>query len=128
MSDVYSDTADLGVDDQLEIDAAAASKLANAFATGEQALRSLGTEEEPVLWPEHFDIGLSADEINFGVSPGDATIAVPYAYVGPWTQRSGDFWNVSFGAARPIHELGHLDALVNFFAEGRALAARDSEG
>ena len=126
LTDVYSDTAELGLDDQLDVDEMAAARLAEAFAVGDEALRALSTEEVPVLWPEHFDIAISADEINFGVSPGDAGIAVPYAYVGPWTSRTGDFWNESFGAARPIHDLGGVDAVVNFFAQGRALAATET--
>ena len=44
-------------------------------------------EAEPILWPEHFDVGLAVDEVNYGGSPGDVTHANPYAYVGPWTTR-----------------------------------------
>jgi hypothetical protein len=50
-----------------------------------------------VLWPEHFDIGISVDEVNYGVSPGDVHIPEPYAYVGPWHPRVGTFWNTGFG-------------------------------
>ena len=44
-----------------------------------------------VLWPEHFDVGIDANEVNYGVSPGDASCPEPYAYVGPWHfgERSG---------------------------------------
>jgi hypothetical protein len=126
LADVYADTAELGPHDTLEIDEDAAARLAEAFAIGDEALRALSAEETPVLWPEHFDIGISLGEVNFGVSPGDVGIGVPYAYVGPWKPREGDFWNVSFGAARPIHELGTAGAVLDFFAEGRALAESDS--
>ena len=126
LADVYSDKAELGPDDLLQVDDGAAARLADAFSIGDQALRALGSGEEPVLWPEHFDIAITADEVNYGVSPGDATIKVPYAYVAPWNQRAGEFWNQSFGAARPMHELGDLDAVVNFFARGKVLAAGDS--
>ena len=61
------------------------------------------TGRAAVLWPEHFDLGITVDQVNYGVSPGDADIGVPYAYVGPWTTSdlTGAFWNTSFGAARP---------------------------
>ena len=70
--------------------------------------------------PRHRD---RRDEVNYGVSPGDASIPEPYAYVGPWTPRTGDFWNASFGAARPLSALGGADAVADFFREGARLAA-----
>jgi len=75
-----------------------------------------------VLWPEHFDLAISLDQVNYGVSPGDTHLAVPYAYVGPWspTEFVGPFWNTSFGAAHPLTE---IDDLGSFFAEGRLLTA-----
>ena len=45
----------------------------------------LAPDETPILWPEHFDIGISVGEVNYGVSAGDGYLAVPYAYVGPWS-------------------------------------------
>ena len=39
---------------------------------------------QPVLWPEHFDLAIDVDEVNYGVSPGDGYHGAPYAYVGPW--------------------------------------------
>jgi len=98
-------------------------------AGGWLALRRLasdvGLKEEPVLWPEHLDVALAHDEVNFGVSPGDAWAAVPYAYVGPWEPRRGDFWTAPFGAARRLDELGGADGVAAFFAEGRRRAAED---
>ena len=35
---------------------------------------------------------------GLGVSAGDDYYPTPYAYVGPWTQRTGPFWNAPFGA------------------------------
>jgi hypothetical protein len=75
-----------------------------------------------VLWPEHFDVSITVDEVNYGVSPGDGYLGEPYAYVGPYTPRSGAFWNAPFGAARPLATLGELEAVVEFFTEGRTLA------
>jgi hypothetical protein len=74
---------------------------------------------EPVLWPEHFDLAVTVDEVNYGVSPGDTYLDEPYAYVGPWQARTGPFWNAPFGAARPLSELGDADAVAGFFTEAR---------
>jgi len=70
-------------------------------ADGDRALQNLDPAQVPVLWPEHFDIGITVAEVNYGVSPGDASIGEPYAYVGPWHVPDGAFWNQPFGAARP---------------------------
>ena len=78
-----------------------------------------------MLWPEHLDVAITVDEVNLGLSPGDAGIGEPYAYVGPWAPRRGDFWNVSFGAARLLTELGGVDEVTGFFREGAALAVSD---
>jgi len=74
------------------------------------------------LWPEHFDLGSTLGEINFGFSPGDDAISHPYAYVGPWTPKEGSFWNQPFGATRTNGELTTVDQALAFFEEGRALA------
>ncbi len=122
LGDVYSDGSGLTPDHVLEVDVAAADEIAEAFRAGDLALAALAPDVERVLWPEHFDLGLSLDEVNYGVSAGDTFLEVPYAYVGPWSpgQVSGAFWNAPFGAARPLADLADLAA---FFAEGRALTA-----
>jgi hypothetical protein len=122
LTDVYTDGPGLGIDHVLHLDPAAAHEIAEAFRLGDLALADLAPDVERVLWPEHFDLGLALDEVNYGVSAGDTLLEVPYAYVGPWsrTSVSGSFWNAPFGAARPVAELPDLAA---FFAEGRALSA-----
>ncbi|WP_214413270.1 hypothetical protein [Sphaerisporangium fuscum] len=117
---LYSDGSGASLDDVLRVDADAAARLAESLAHGDAALRELVPGEIPVLWPEHFDLGISVDKVNYGVSLGDGYIPVPYAYVGPWEPRSGPFWNAPFGAARP---LGEVPDLLAFFAEGRERAA-----
>ena len=87
------------------MDPAAAAELADWLARGDQALRALAPDVEPVLWPEHFDLGIQLDEVNYGISPGDAGHPRPYAYVGPWKPRTGPFWNAPFGALRTADEL-----------------------
>jgi len=115
---VYRDGSGVQLDDTLHVDAGAAERIAHAYATGDEALRSFASDQVPILWPEHFDIGIAMEgrRVNLGVSPGDATIPVPYMYVGPWDSRPvDDFWNQPFGAAR---ELGSSTAeVVAFFTE-----------
>ena len=43
-------------------------------------------DEQPsaaVLWPEHFDLGITAGAVNYGTSPGDGYCPVPYLYASP---------------------------------------------
>jgi hypothetical protein len=122
LGDVYSDRADVGVDDPLGVDSAHLAVLVDALAVGDAALRAFAPDQEPVLWPEHLDVAISRDEVNYGVSPGDAHLPAPYAYVGPWTPRTGEFWNESFGAARPLSALGGAGAVADFFRDGARLA------
>ncbi len=122
LSDVYSDGAGVGTGEVVTVSPAAAALLAAAFASGGAALARLAPDAEAVLWPEHFDIGISVPEVNFGVSPGDDFEPRPYAYVGPWQVPSpGGFWNAPFGAAVALSELDGVDGIVAFFAEGRGL-------
>jgi hypothetical protein len=121
---VYSDTSTLEADTPLAVDAAAAEVICGWFVLGDAALRAFAPDVDPVLWPEHFDLGLSVDEVNYGISPGDRGHAGPYAYVGPWEARTGEFWNVSFGARRSADELTDVFAIAEFFVEGRDAARR----
>jgi hypothetical protein len=117
LSHVYKDGSGVGLDDVLEVDGDAAAVIADAYAAGDAALREVAPEETPILWPEHFDIGITVDEVNYGVSPGDTYLAAPYAYVGPWSPPpQDDFWNAPFGRALPVAE---IDDLVAFFTAGR---------
>ena len=29
------------------------------------------SDSSPILWPEHFDVGITLDQVNYGLSPGD---------------------------------------------------------
>lgn len=125
LRDVYAAGPEIRPDDLIVIDPDAATVILDAFATGDAALRAFAPDLERVLWPEHFDLGITQAEVNYGVSPGDVHVAEPYAYVGPWTPRAGAFWNTEFGAARPMTELEDVDALVAFFEEGAIRAEED---
>jgi hypothetical protein len=118
LDDVYSGGPKIAPEEQLEVDPEAARLLEDAFARGDAALRALDPAATPVLWPEHFDVGITVGEVNYGVSPGDDYLSEPYAYVGPWTPRTGDFWNAPFGAVRPVAELADI---LEFFTNGRSL-------
>lgn len=120
LSDVYSGGPAIDLDDRVDVDPAAATRILGALAAGDGALRELDPTQRPILWPEHFDVGITVDRVNYGVSPGDGQIAVPYAYVGPWTVPVGEFWNQSFGAARELPVPADPTRVVEFFRAGRA--------
>lgn len=119
----YHVATDSGPDDVVDVDPAAASLLLAAWRTGDAALRRFAPEALPVVWPEHFDVAITVDAVNYGVSPGDGYEPWPYAYVGPHDARTGDFWNAPFGAARRLSELDGVQAVTAFFERGRAEAS-----
>ncbi|MGH3508457.1 MAG: hypothetical protein ACRDO2_14765 [Nocardioidaceae bacterium] len=125
LDDVYADGPGLGEDEQLDVEQAAAAEIAEAFRIGGEAMRMLAPAERPILWPEHFDVGITVARVNYGLSPGDAAIDEPYAYVGPWEPASyeGAFWNAPFGAAQRLTGLGGVAAVLAFFREGQRLTS-----
>lgn len=125
LRDVYDDGPGVTEADEIHVEPGAVAVILEAFTRGDTAMRAFAPDQEPVLWPEHFDLGISLDEVNYGVSPGDSHLPEPYAYVAPWSPRAGAFWSAPFGAARPLTELGDVDSLVRFFREGAARADAD---
>lgn len=126
---VYAPATPLSPDEPLVIGPVAARVLASWYALGAQALELFAAEipgDEPgpaVLWPEHFDVGITAGAVNYGASPGDGHIPDPYLYVGPHDgppPGGRAFWNAPFGAARTIHQIGAVAGAVAFFRDGRA--------
>ena len=122
---------DFDSDAPLTVDPAAAAALARWFAVGQQALEVLAAEipaedpSEPLVFPEHFDLGLTAGRVNYGFSPGDAAVPQPYVYVGPHDPLTGDpFWNAPFGAYRTWDEVGDPAQALAFFREARAVLGR----
>lgn len=126
--DIYSDHAAVTADDDVLVDDAAAARISAWFDRGRQALASFAPAQTAVLWPEHFDLAVDVREVTYGVSPGDAHSAAPYAYVGPWSSQPGPFWNAPFGALRPADEIPTVEALVHFFRAGQEQAARPAGG
>jgi len=135
--DVGSDLPPFEPDAALVIDAGAARELADWYAMGANALARFdagdATVSSATLWPEHFDLAVTVElpggaGLNVGVSPGDGASDEPYAYVGPWDPErfAGPFWNASFGALRPRHEVHDDAALDAFIAEGIARVRQGS--
>ncbi len=122
--DVYDVVEALPPDTVLDIDAGAADVLYRSLYAGGHALKRALPESHPVLWPEHFDVAVTENEVNYGVSPGDDFHPTPYAYVGPWTTREGPFWNAPFGALETLDSTHDVDTLTEriaeFFERGRA--------
>ncbi|HEY3470730.1 MAG TPA: hypothetical protein VGL47_36730 [Amycolatopsis sp.] len=114
---VYSGGPGVRPEETITFDADVLKALLQGFADGDRALREFAPDLTPVLWPEHFDVAIALDEVNYGVSPGDGYLDEPYAYVGPFEPRQGEFWTAPFGAARPLRELD--GAITAFFREGR---------
>jgi hypothetical protein len=123
LEDVYRDGPHVAPDEVIALDPAHAAVVLDGLSRGDRALRDFAPSSEPVLWPEHFDVGITVDDVNYGVSPGDGFHDRPYAYVGPHAPRTGKFWNAPFGAARSLDDLPDVASLVAFFTEGARAAA-----
>lgn len=127
----YRPATPLEPDAALHIDREAARLLAAWYQLGAQALAAFAAavpNDEPTpaqLWPEHFDLAITAARINYGASPGDALIGEPYLYVGPFDGPSGgddEFWNAPFGAVLGHREASSVEAAVEFFHDRRSRA------
>ena len=119
--DIYHCVAPLGLDTVLDIDAGAADVLYRSLYAGGFAIKTVLPEAHPVLWPEHLDVAATDEEVNYGVSAGDDSHPLPYAYVGPWdfaaNPRPGAVWNASFGALHPLNLDADVDALATQIAD-----------
>jgi hypothetical protein len=130
-ADVYTPATPLDLDRPLDIERDAARALADFFATVDAALVRLpggpsgDTAGGPQLWPEHFDLAITVDEVNYGGSPGDDEHPLPYLYVGPWNlPTDGDpFWNEPFGASTTVGGDIDTDTALEFFTAGRSRLA-----
>jgi hypothetical protein len=118
---------DFEPDRALRVDGESAGVLADWFALADAALRTLAQElapaepPEPQVFPEHFDIAITVDEVNYGASPGDDEIPQPYLYVGPFSGPPPDgdpFWNAAFGAYATADNISTEAAALEFFHAG----------
>jgi hypothetical protein len=129
---VYAPATSCELDEPLELDPGVIRMLARWYALGAQGLDGLITQlagpegVTATLWPEHLDYAATTGTVNFGASPGDASIVEPYAYAGPQAGPPDDgdaFWNAPFGAARTIRTVDTAPAVLAFFLAGYARLA-----
>lgn len=119
---VYHDPVPGDIDAPLNAEPEAYQTVLAVYDIAAEAMDSF-CEEAPVLWPEHFDLALRQSDVNFGVSPGDASSAQPYAYVGPDVFDSNPFWNATFGASLAIDpdDPEAVAKVLAFFETGRGM-------
>jgi hypothetical protein len=120
-ADLYHDGSGVSPDEKLAIDAAAAERIVAAFTTGDAALRRFAPDAAAVLWPEHFDVSATLDDVTYGMSPGDSYLDEPYVYVSPPSPPDDPFFNQSFGAARALRDVGDVNDVIAFFTKGRRI-------
>ena len=115
-------------DQPLDIDATHAERLAEFFALTDAALaefRRRHAGDAPTiaqLFPHHFDLAVTVQEVNIGGSPGDEEHDQPYLYVGPWNIAPHPNWNEAWGASITWSPTTSVDSVVAFFERGFAAA------
>jgi hypothetical protein len=122
----YPPATPLRPDAPLVVDPDDARLIGQWYGLADEALRRFAGSidagpVEPVLWPEHFDIAITVDEVNYGASPGDDHFPEPYLYVGPFAgpPTRDEFWNAPFGAMLGIAEVQSAADAIGFFQNGR---------
>ena len=131
--DLYRPASPLALDSVLDMDADASEVIHRSLYAGATALKAVLPDGHPVLWSEHFDVGVSDDEVNYGVSAGDDFHPLPYASapVGPWdfgtATRPDPFWNAPFGAVHPLEVSADPDALAQMPASRTSSAGGGSD-
>jgi hypothetical protein len=123
-ADLYSEGSGAQSDDVVDLDPEATRLILDWFALSDAALRALDPDQQPILWPEHFDVAILLDNRSYGSSPGDDFHSTPYAYISERDHGDNPFWNAPFGALRDVAKFSSTDDLVAFWREGRALLQR----
>jgi hypothetical protein len=118
---LYADGSGVKPGDVVDLDPAAARLIVDWYALSDAALRTLDPDQQPTLWPEHFDVAVLLDDRSYGSSPGDDFHTTPYAYVSETDHDDNPFWNAPFGAVRDAAEFSSVEDLVAFWRKGRAL-------
>jgi hypothetical protein len=124
-ANLYSEGSGARSDDVVDLDPAAVRLIVDWFMLSDAALRELDPSQQPILWPEHFDVAILLDNRSYGSSPGDDFHPTPYAYVSARDHDGGPFWNAPFGALKDAAECRSTGDLVAFWREGRALLLAD---
>jgi hypothetical protein len=122
---LYSGGSGVQSDDVVDLDPAAVRLIVDWYALSDTGLRALDPNQQPTLWPEHFDLAILLDDRSYGSSPGDDVHSTPYAYISEDDHDDNPFWNVPFGALRDAAEFSSTDDLVAFWRAGRALLQED---
>ena len=69
---VYDSSTPPGTDAILHLDPDSVTQIHHSLRITKHALKAFAPGQEPVLWPEHFDVSVTVAEVNSGVSPGDS--------------------------------------------------------
>jgi hypothetical protein len=139
-AEVYRPATDGDPDRPLDFDVEQATRITDWYRTVARALSdftaslvdSADAAAQQTLWPEHFDVAIRVDGVNYGGLAGDDAIAEPYVYVGPdvggLAGTDDPFWNQPFGAVRTWTDVDSAADIAAFFSEGRhrALALRSA--
>jgi hypothetical protein len=120
-TDAYPDGSGAGPGDDISLDVDAARLIQDWYVLADAALRVMAPRENPILWPEHFDVAILLDDVSYGASPGDSFHAMPYAYVSAGEHGDSDFWNAPFGAVRGQGQMRGVEDLVSFWSAARSL-------
>jgi hypothetical protein len=125
---LYRDGSGAQPDDIVDLDPTATRLIVDWYALSDAALRALDPDQQPILWPEHFDVAILLDDRSYGSSPGDDFHSTPYAYVSAHDHDDNPFWNAPFGALRDAGEVASIEDLVAFWSKGRALLRGELPG
>jgi hypothetical protein len=120
-ADLYHDGSGAQPNDLVDLDPAAVRLITDWYTLSDAALRVLDPDQQPTLWPEHFDVAILLDNRSYGSSPGDDFHPTPYAYISEPDHDDNPFWNAPFGALREAAEFSSTGDLIAFWREGRAL-------
>jgi len=126
--DAYPDGSEASPDEDAWLDEASARFIQDWYLVADAALRVIAPRETPILWPEHFDVAILADDTSYGASPGDDFHAMPYAYVSTGEHGGEDFWNAPFGAIRSYEQMNDVDDLVSFWQAAQSLLKASGQG
>jgi hypothetical protein len=122
-AELYGGGSGVRPDDVIDLEPAAARLITDWYTFSDAALRELDQDQQPILWPEHFDVAILLDDRSYGSSPGDDFHPTPYAYLSEPDHDDNPFWNAPFGAIRDAAEFSSIEDLVTFWREGRQLIA-----
>ena len=102
----YRDGSSAQPDDIVDLGPAAGPPIIlDWYELSDVALRELNPDQQPILWPVHFDVAILLDDRSYGSSPWDDFHPTPYADVSARDHDDGQFWDMPFGA---LHGCGQV--------------------